>query len=88
MDPNEKQAAEMEEAYRHTVEFTHPELWRTTITVFTGLAAEYPAATEIMSVPALRKDGSVTQNHYPVDANGVVCGPPVNDSNPKPPLPC
>ena len=83
---NPQQAAQMEEAYRINVRFTHPEYWRTPVDVFKELSAEYPDATHIKSVPALRKDGSVTLFHYPLDKDGVICGPPSNDSNPCPPL--
>ena len=86
MKLTEKEAFLMEAAYRDNVRFKHPEYWRTPVDVFKGLFVEYPSATHIKTVPALRKDGSVTLLHYPLDADGVICGPPINDTNPCPPL--
>ena len=81
MDENEKKAEEMEADYRKMVDFTHPKFWITPIEVF-----QHPEATQIKSVPALRKDGSVTLFHYPLDADGGPCGEGENNSNPCPPF--
>ncbi len=67
------------------VDFTHPKYWKTPVGAFQALFAEYPNAAYVKTVPALRKDGSVTLFHYPLDADGNDLSSHFNDSNPCPP---
>ena len=82
----EKEAKEMIDRRAESVRLGNVLFWRTAIAVFDEIKAKYPAATHIDSYQAEEKDETVTLVHYAIDEHGMTCGPPVNDSNPCPPL--
>lgn len=69
-----------------TFQAAHPSKYRTPRGVFEALLEKYPQATHFDHAIGQKKDGSLTLIHLPIDADGVVCGGGLNNTNPCPPL--
>ena len=82
MKLTEKEVTKGSLAYQNT-QVKH---WNTDATVLAEFLEEYPDATVIRHVPFLDKDGNVQLAHFPYDVDGVICGPPINNSHPCPPF--
>ena len=77
----QKEVDEGAAAYQNT----QVKYWTSPAKVLRELLDKYPQAESFRHVPFLDKSGNVQLAHEALDSDGMICGPPGNDTNPCPP---